>query len=212
MPDHTTTYTPPHTALQITGLILAGGRGSRMGGTDKGLQELNGKSMVRHVLERLRPQVTRIAISANQNPAGYARFLYPVLADVRPGFLGPLAGLEAGLIHCTTPYLVTAPCDSPFLPLDLVSRLMDGLIEQHADLAVACTGDIAGPQPQPVFCLLKTTCLPVLQAYLRGGGRTMRHWHKPLAMAQVHFSDDMAFRNINTLRELQECTLPVSAS
>src|SRR3954468_10349529 len=139
----------------ITGLILAGGRGTRMGHVDKGLQPLRGSTMAAHVLQRLAPQVASVAINANQNLDTYGALGVPVWPDDTPGFAGPLAGLEAGMRRCTTPYLLTAPCDSPFLPADLAERLLAAIQAQDADLAFAATQK-AGMrrQPHPVFCLV----------------------------------------------------------
>lgn len=188
----------------VTGLILAGGRGSRMGSIDKGLQRLNGKPMAVHVIERLGPQVGQLMINANQNLDVYGNFGYPVWPDALTGFAGPLAGLQSGMMHCTTPYLVTAPCDSPFLPVDLVRRLGAGLLENQADLAVAVTLESGRRQPQPVFCLLKTALLPRLDEYLQQGGRKVDAWYRSLAVVEVEFADETAFGNINTLEELQQ--------
>ena len=190
--------------MDITGLILAGGRGSRMGSIDKGLVPLAGKPMVAHVLERLAPQVQRMLINANQNQDTYAAFGAPVWPDAMPDFAGPLAGLQTGLMHCETPLLVTAPCDSPFLPADLVVRLGQALLAQNADLAVAVTGDGATRQPHPVFCLAKASLLPHLTSFLESGGRKVDRWYATLRVAEVHFADEAAFRNINTLDELRE--------
>lgn len=190
--------------MNITGLILAGGRGSRMGSIDKGLVPLAGKPMVAHVLERLAPQVQRMLINANQNQETYAALGMPVWPDAMPDFAGPLAGLQTGLMHCDTPYLVTAPCDSPFLPTDLVARLAQALQTQDADLAVAVTGEGATRQPHPVFSLAKASLLPHLTAFLEGGGRKVDRWYATLRVAEVHFADEAAFRNINTLAELRE--------
>jgi molybdopterin molybdotransferase len=188
----------------ISALILAGGRGSRMGHVDKGLQRLRGMAMVQHVLDRLAPQVGSIAINANQNLAAYAAFGVPVWPDQTTGFAGPLAGLEAGMRHCATPYLVSAPCDSPFLPADLAARLFAALQAQDADVALAVTQE-AGmrKQPHPVFCLVRTSLLPVLSNYLAQGGRKMDGWYADLKVAEVLFEDSDAFRNINTLDELR---------
>ncbi len=190
--------------MHITGLILAGGRGTRMGSVDKGLVPLGTQPMVQHVLERLRPQVQTVIINANQNLDTYAAFGHPVWSDAMPDFAGPLAGLQTGLMHCDTPYLVTAPCDSPFLPLDLVQRLAQALQAQNADLAVAVTGAESRRQPHPVFCLAKVSLLPHLTDYLQGGGRKVDTWYKTLRVAEVVFADEAAFRNINTLAELQQ--------
>jgi molybdopterin-guanine dinucleotide biosynthesis protein A len=190
--------------MQITGLILAGGRGSRMGSIDKGLAMLGDKPMVQHVIQRLQPQVQRLLINANQNLETYAAFGTPVWPDAMPDFAGPLAGLQTGLMHCETPYLVTAPCDSPFLPPDLVKRLAAALQAEDADLAVAVTGEGETRQPHPVFSLAKVSLLPHLTEFLQSGGRKVDRWYASLRVAQVHFADEAAFRNINTLAELQQ--------
>lgn len=192
----------------ITGLILAGGRGSRMGHVDKGLQSFRGAPMAMHVMMRLSPQVGTMMINANQNLAPYEGFGVPVWPDDLTGFAGPLAGLQTGMRHCETPYLVTAPCDSPFLPSDLVTRLSAALIVQDADLAVAVTiegeGAEARRQPHPVFCLVKTSLLPHLTDYLQNGGRKIDTWYSTVKVAEVCFEDESAFRNINTLEDLRK--------
>ena len=184
----------------IDGLILAGGRATRMGGVDKGLQPFRGATLVDAVMARLAPQAGQIAINANRNLDAYAAFGVPVWPDDSAGFPGPLAGLQAGLRRCTASLLLTAPCDSPFLPLDLGARLLAGLLERNADVAVAVTAD---GRRHPVFCLVKTSALPVLEAYLAGGGRKMDGWYGQLAVAEVRFDDGAAFRNINTADELE---------
>jgi molybdopterin-guanine dinucleotide biosynthesis protein A len=181
----------------VSGIVLAGGLGRRMGGVDKGLQALHGKPMVQHVLERLAPQVAEIVINANQNAAAYASFGRRVVADDIPGFAGPLAGLHAGMKAAANPLVVTVPCDSPFLPCDLVVRLQSSLGKN--DLAVAKTGD----QPHPVFSLMKRDLLGNLQAFLVKGGRKIDAWYGGLKFVEVQFDDEAeAFRNINTLEEL----------
>ncbi len=187
---------------QITGLILAGGRGTRMGTVDKGLQMFRGAPMALHALMRLAPQVGHVMINANQNIAPYEGFGVPVWQDEMQGFAGPLAGLQTGLMHCETEYLVTVPCDSPFLPTDLVARLAAGLEAGNADLAVAVTGEGETRQPHPVFCLARASLLPHLTLYLQEGGRKFDKWYASLTAAEVHFDDENAFRNINTLDEL----------
>ena len=183
----------------ITGLVLAGGQGRRMGGVDKGLVEFDGRPMVAHAIERLAPQVATIVVNANQNAARYAAFGYPVVADAIAGFAGPLAGLHAGLAFATTTHVVTVPCDSPFLPADLAARLAAAQVAADADLAVARTGD----QPHPVFALVDRRVLPHLAAFLEGGGRKIDAWYATLAVAEVAFDDEAdAFRNINTRDEL----------
>jgi molybdenum cofactor guanylyltransferase len=180
-----------------------------MGHVDKGLQPFKGEAMVAHVLRLLGAQSASIAINANQNLDAYAAFGVPVWTDDLQGFEGPLAGLETGLRRCTSELLVTAPCDSPFLPDDLVDRLWQAMQESGAELALAETeeaGDdgITRIQPQPVFALMKTNVLPHLSAYLAGGGRRMDGWYPAIKVVRVRFGDASAFRNINTLRELQQ--------
>lgn len=183
----------------ISAVILAGGQGTRMGGVDKGLVELNGKPMVAWVLERLRPQVDEVLINANQNLDRYRAFGVPVFCDDIGGFAGPLAGLHAGLAHATHPLVVTAPCDSPFLPTDLVSRLADALIAHDAQLAVARTFT----QAHPVFCLCRRDVRPHLDAFLSAGGRKIDRWYETLRVTAVQFDEqEAAFRNINTRDEL----------
>ncbi len=183
----------------VTGIVLAGGLGRRMGGVDKGLQLLEGRPMVACAIERLAPQVETIVVNANQNLAAYRAFGYPVVSDAVGGFAGPLAGLHAGLQAAHTPLAVTVPCDSPFLPLDLVARLAAALEAAAAQLAVAKTGD----QPHPVFCLVERTVLPSLEAFLSAGGRKIDAWYAALRVVEVSFDDQPeAFRNINTREEL----------
>jgi molybdopterin-guanine dinucleotide biosynthesis protein A len=188
---------------QITGLILAGGRGTRMGHVDKGLQNFRGAPMALHVMLRLQPQVGELMINANQNLAPYESFGVPVWPDEMQGHAGPLAGMQTGLIHCTSDYMVTAPCDSPFLPTDLVQRLADSLLDAGADLAVAVTGEGATRQVHPVFCLMKASLLQHLTEYLRDGGRKIDAWYASLNTVEVAFEDEAAFRNINTMAELK---------
>ena len=192
----------------ITGLILAGGLGTRMGQRDKGMLPLHGQPLARHVLQRLAPQVGQLAISVHAEAGDYARFGLPVWPDVLPGQLGPLAGLHSGMQHANTPYLLSVPCDSPLLPPDLAVRLAAGLTHENADLAIAVTEETDPAtgatvrRPHPVFCLVKTSALPQLDAYLRGGERRMRTWHGPLKLAEVLFEDGAAFGNINTPDQL----------
>lgn len=186
---------------QISGVILAGGQGRRMGNVDKGLMMLRGQHMVALVIERLRPQVGELAINANQNLDHYRSFGPAVYPDEIGGFIGPLAGLHAALNRTVLPIVVTAPCDSPFLPKDLVARLHAALTQHEADLAVACTFE----RRHPVFTLCRSTVLPTLTAYLARGGRKMDGWYAPLKHIDVSFDDQAdAFRNINTRTELDD--------
>lgn len=186
---------------KITGVLLAGGQGRRMGGIDKGLVELRGQPLAAWVIQRLAPQVNELLINANQNASRYADFGHPVFPDEIGGFAGPLAGLHAALSHANHPLIATAPCDSPFLPEDLVARLRDGLESNASDLAVAKTFD----QAHPVFCLCRREVLPHLTNFLQAGGRKIDRWYETLNVAEVNFDDEeSAFRNINTRDELNE--------
>ncbi|GIX25087.1 MULTISPECIES: molybdenum cofactor guanylyltransferase MobA [Caldimonas] len=182
----------------ITGLILAGGRGSRMGGVDKGLQSYRGLPLALHVLLRLSPQVGRVMINANRNLGAYESFGVPVWPDALPDYAGPLAGFLAGLEHCETPYLVTVPCDSPRLPTDLVDRLASALQAHGAEIAMARTGT----QRQPVFTLMRTSLQESLVRYLHAGGRKIDRWTAQHHTVEVPFDDESAFANVNTQDEL----------
>jgi molybdenum cofactor guanylyltransferase len=185
--------------MKITGVVLAGGQGSRMGGVDKGLQEFRGRPMVAHALERLGPQVDEILINANRNAEAYARFGYRVIADEIEGFAGPLAGFDSGLAHAAGELVVTVPCDSPFLPHDLVARLREGLQRDAADIAVAKTGD----QVHPVFCLMRRGVHGSLRRFLASGQRKIDRWYPELNATLVAFDDEPGtFTNINTREEL----------
>lgn len=189
----------------ITGIVLAGGQGRRMGSVDKGFVELDGRPLVAHVIERLAPQVQTLIINANQNIGRYAAFGFPVVADAIGGFAGPLAGLHAGLAAATTPFVATCPCDSPFLPADLVVRLSGAFDAQPIDIAVARTF----AQPHPVFALARRSVLPHLARFLDGGGRKIDAWYASLPIAEVAFDDEAdAFRNINTPAELAASAKP----
>lgn len=195
---------------EITGLILAGGKGTRMGHVDKGLQPLRGYPMIMHAITRLAPQVGPMLINANQNLDVYRAMGYPVLPDVIEGFAGPLAGMHAGFMHCLTPYMLSVPCDSPFLPIDLAARLGQALSDGHADVAVA----ISLGQIHPVFALMRTTVAPHLTTFLANGGRKIDSWYSSLTQVEVNFDDQPdAFRNINTRDELHasEASLKESA-
>ncbi|MYM24007.1 molybdenum cofactor guanylyltransferase [Duganella sp. FT135W] len=197
---------------KVTGLILAGGRGTRMGRVDKGLQPFRGATLAAHVLARLSPQVATVAINANRNLPQYQALAgeSPVLPDYLDGFAGPLAGLQIGLQFCPTELLLTAPCDSPFFPTDLTERLHDAMLAQDADMAMAVTMEHDPEQPEaapyrqshPVFALLKASVLPQLDAYLDTGARRMEGFFNTLKVAEVLFEDSAAFSNINTLEEL----------
>jgi molybdopterin-guanine dinucleotide biosynthesis protein A len=190
----------PSGIAPVTGVILAGGMGRRMGGVDKGLQLLNGRPMAARVLARLAPQVGEVLINANQNLERYALLGCRVLPDRLGGFAGPLAGLHCGLSEARNDLVATVPCDSPFLPEDLVARLAEPLLDASVDLAVAMTGT----QPHPVFCLARRRLLPHLSAFLQSGGRKIDAWYATLKFVEVAFDDQAAaFSNINTVEQLR---------
>ncbi len=189
---------------QITGLILAGGRGSRMGGVDKGLQAHNGVPLAMHALLRLGPQVGELMINANRNLGAYESMGVPVWPDALPDYAGPLAGFLAGLERCETPYLVTVPCDSPLFPDDLVARLARALEAQNADIAMAATLEDGKLQVQPVFCLMKAELMESLVRFTQEGQRKIDKWTAQHRVVEVPFDDAQAFANANTLAELQQ--------
>ena len=204
----------------ITGLVLAGGRGSRMGGVDKGLQNHLGMPLALHCLLRLQLQVGSAMVNANRNLGAYESMGVPVWPDLQADFAGPLAGMLVGLEHCETPWLVTVPCDTPNFPLDLVERLAAAAQAEGADIAMAATrepaqeaganadtnADAKGQpvvQVQPVFCLLKASLLESLQTFLDSGQRKIDRWTAQHRCATVVFDDSAAFFNANTVEELR---------
>lgn len=189
----------------ITGLVLAGGRGSRMGGTDKGLQIHRGMPMAMHALLRLAPQVGVTLVNANRNLAAYESMGVPVWPDALPDYPGPLAGFLAGLEHCETPYLATVPCDSPLFPDDLVARLAEGLARaDDAELAMAATREGDELRLQPVFCLMRVNVMESLIRFTSSGRRKIDVWTATLRSVAVPFDDAAAFVNANTAAELHE--------
>jgi molybdopterin-guanine dinucleotide biosynthesis protein A len=187
---------------QVTGLVLAGGRGSRMGGVDKGLEDHLGLPLARHALQRLGPQVGALMISANRNLDAYRAMGVPVWPDPMSDYPGPLAGLLAGLQHARSPYLVTVPCDSPHFPDDLVARLGAALLAADAEIAVAATVEHGRRRAQPVFCLLHTRLLGSLVAFLASGERKVDRWTARHRMVEVAWDDPAPFANANTRAEL----------
>jgi len=186
----------------ITGLVLCGGRGSRMGGVDKGLQNHLGMPLALHALLRLQPQVGPVMINANRNLAAYESMGVPVWPDPVADYPGPLAGWLAGLERCDTPYMVTVPCDTPAFPDDLVARLAAALAAEDADIAMAATLEDGVVQAQPVFCLMKAQLMEDLVAYLGDGQRKIDRWTARHRCAQVLFPDPAAFFNANTPQDL----------
>lgn len=188
---------------RVTGLVLAGGRGSRMGGVDKGLQPFRGRPLAAHAIERLRPQVGALIVNANRHLEAYAQFGLPTVADAQGDFSGPLAGMLAGLRICETAFLATVPCDTPGFPLDLVQRLAAALAAPQPAIAMAATRDASGRvQPQPVFCLLPVVLRDDLADALAAGERKIDRWMARHGCAQVVFDDEQAFFNVNTLDDL----------
>lgn len=196
----------------VDALLLAGGRGSRMGGVDKGLQQLGGRTLAAHALDRLRRQqggrLAGCLVNANRNLDAYQALGWPVWPDALPDFPGPLAGFLAGLEQATSPWLLTVPCDSPRFPLDLLERLAQAAEREDADLALALGRDEHGRlRRQPVFCLLKRELAASLRAYLQNGGRKIDDWIRSQHHVAVAFDlpgdDPHAFFNANTLAELQ---------
>ncbi len=196
---------------EITGVILAGGRGSRMGGVDKGLQNFNGIPLALHTLLRLQPQVGEVMINANRNLAAYEAFGVPVWPDAAGlgEFSGPLAGFLTGLERCETPYLLTVPCDTPLFSEDMVERLAQALVNDKADIAVVSAPEEDGQlRAQPVFCLLSTRLLESLMLFTTSGGRKIDAWTAQHRTVAVPFNlpgdDPRAFFNANTLAELHQ--------
>jgi molybdopterin-guanine dinucleotide biosynthesis protein A len=199
------------TEHSITGLILAGGRGARMGGIDKGLQNFKGTPLTLHTLMRLQMQdgvpLSEIMIVANRNLSAYESFGVQVWPDSTDGFAGPLAGFLTGLERCETSLMLTAPCDSPLLPFNLAQRLSDALISENADIAMAAAREEDGNvRPQPVFSLIRTSLLESLVKFMQSGGRKIDAWTAQHQTVLVSFDgpevDPHAFFNANTLEEL----------
>ena len=187
----------------MTAVILAGGRGSRMGGVDKGLENFNGVPLALHTLRRLSLQVGSVMINANRNLAAYESMGVAVWPDPLADYPGPLAGWLAGLEHCQTPYMMTVPCDTPGFPADLAARLAQALTREGAEIAMAATMENGQLQLQPVFCLLKSGLIESLAAYLDSGERKIDRWTAQQRCALALFDDAAAFANANTLLELQ---------
>ena len=192
----------------ITGLILAGGRGSRMGGVDKGLQNFHGMPLALHTLLRLQPQVGALMINANRNLSAYESFGVPVWPDAVADYAGPLAGFLTGLERCETAYVVTVPCDTPLFPQDLVARLAEALEREDAEIAMAAAREEEGGavRTQPVFSLIRAELMESLVRFTQGGGRKIDAWtgqHKTVVVPFDQPGDERsAFFNANTLAEL----------
>ncbi len=198
----------PVAAGDMTGVILAGGRGQRMGGADKGLALLAGRPLVEHAIAALTPQVGELCISANRNLERYAAYGYRVIPDSVAGYAGPLAGLLSAMEIASTPFVLCVPCDAPAVPADLAARLRAALVRAHADLAVAHDG----VRLQPLFALLRRPLAPTLRAYLEAGGREAGRFMRTQAAATVDFSDQpQAFVNLNTPEDLRCLDAPAGS-
>ena len=198
---------------QITGIVLAGGRGSRMGGVDKGLQLYNDTPLAKHAIQLLQPQVGSLLINANRNLDIYRSWAAEadaqIVVDGLADFAGPLAGFLAGLEHCKTPYLMTVPCDTPRFPSNLVARLSEALVKNDADIAMVSSPDDEGVlRHQPVFCLLKRELVESLKVFTEADGRKIGAWAAQQKLVRVNFNeahdDQKAFYNANTLEDLQQ--------
>lgn len=196
----------------ITGLVLAGGRGSRMGGVDKGLQPWLGEPLAMNALRRLSPQVGGLMVNANRSLDVYEAMGVPVWPDPVADYPGPLAGFLAGLAHCATPWMVTVPCDSPRFPSDLVARLARSAADADAEIAMATTREDGRTQAQPVFCLLRTSLAESLARFIQDGQHQVRRWTAQHRCVEVLFDDADAFFNANTLEELQRAQRDLSSS
>jgi molybdopterin-guanine dinucleotide biosynthesis protein A len=196
---------------EVTGVVLAGGLGRRMSadgcGIDKGLCRFAGRPMVAHVIERLAPQVGALLLNTNGDLDAWRCFGLPIVGDRLAGHAGPLAGLHAALLGAHTPWVVTAPCDSPFLPTDLVARLGAAALAHRAPIAVARTGD----QPHPVFALVSRALVADLERFLASGRRRIDAWTDPAGAVHVTFPDERAFRNVNTPDELERWSAEAAA-
>jgi molybdopterin-guanine dinucleotide biosynthesis protein A len=202
-------YTMP-SADNITGWVLAGGQGLRMGGVDKGLQSFQGQPLALIALERLRPQVKSVCINANRNLDHYRSWGCNVHPDKEQGFAGPLMGFLTGLQHCQTEWLMVVPCDSPFFPLDLVARLAGAAHQQQTSLATVNAHEInkqgvLACRPQPVFCLLHKHLEVHLQSFLASGGRKIDAWtaQHPTAVVNFHSPPQgfLEFKNFNAMSD-----------
>lgn len=187
---------------EVTGIILAGGLGSRMGRVNKGLQILHGEPMVMHILRILSPQVANLMINANHDLNDYEQFNQVIHSDIFPDFVGPLAGIHVGLKNCTTQYLLSVPCDAPFLPVDLVKKLALSLENEKADIAIAFTKENDQLAHHPVFCLMNSNLCSHLENFIQQGGRKVRQWQSTLKVANTFFEEAEKFQNINHLEEL----------
>lgn len=183
----------------VTVIILAGGRGQRMMGQNKGLTPLNGRPMISYVLESIPKAVDNIIISANEDIEAYRAFNFPVLPDRYSEFQGPLAGIHACLQETNTLFCQLLPCDAPFVPSDLIETLNRTLLAEANEACIPFDTRL-----QPLFMQMKTEVRTSLQAALEKGERKVLRWIEQLDYSRVDFSPDtQAFTNINTPDMLQ---------
>ena len=195
--------------LHIDAVILAGGMARRMGGDDKGLVELNGKTMIEHTIDRIKPQVKEILINANRNQTRYAEFGFKVISDEHTGFLGPLAGMISAMGQTEADYLLVVPCDCPLLPLDLVPRMLAAIKTEDAEIAVASDGEYE----QPVVLLLKPSLRDSMKAFLEAGERKVDFWYAKHHFVVESFADQAnAFVNVNTPEQKQRLAAEIIKS
>ena len=185
---------PAPDSSQLTGLILAGGKARRMDGQDKGLLPYRGRLLIAHVIERLEPQVSALLVNANRHSDQYAQFGHPVVADASDDFLGPLAGILAGLRAARTKWLLCVPCDSPRIGTDLAVRLAAPLDQKESRICAA----VCAERLQPVFALMECGLAEALEEFLEQGGRKIDEFYKMHDFTEVHFEDPDEFFNINT--------------
>ncbi|WP_198781827.1 molybdenum cofactor guanylyltransferase MobA [Shewanella putrefaciens] len=196
-------------SLRIDAVILAGGMARRMGGDDKGLVELNGKTMIEHTIDRIKPQVKEILINANRNQTRYAEFGFKVISDEHTGFLGPLAGMISAMGQTEADYLLVVPCDCPLLPLDLVPRMLAAIKTEDAEIAVASDGEYE----QPVVLLLKPCLRDSMKAFLEAGERKVDFWYAKHHFVVESFADQAnAFVNVNTPEQKQRLAAQITKS
>jgi len=184
---------------EITGVILAGGKARRMGGADKGLILLNGKPLIEHVIGAFKPQVSRLLINANRNHEKYDKYGLDIIKDEMGSYYGPLAGMASALHKTNTPYLITVPCDTPFISNNLALTLTTTILKEEAEISVAHNGE----RLQPVFCMMRKTMMPSINDYLQKGGRKIDEWFEQHSLAIADLSGNPeCFENVNTKEDI----------
>jgi molybdenum cofactor guanylyltransferase len=187
----------------VTGCVLAGGQGTRLGGEDKGLITLNGKLLSQYSIERLSPQVATIIISANRNKLIYEKLGLPIIQDATTKSYGPLGGFHSALKEANTCYVAFVPCDAPFLPINLIAKLMEPFANKAVEITMAKVQD----KNQPVFAVMRTSLEKSLATFLDSGGRKIRAWYDTRVCVAVNFEDENEFMNINSPSDLQKAEI-----